>query len=260
MLVDGVVLAGGSRGKGEQLGGEIEALLPIGGRPMVAWVLKALKDSGCLKNLVLVGSKELAELAEAEGILLVPAGPTAVESALNGARALTGAEWLLLATADIPLLTPEAVRDFLERCQKVEADLYYPIVTRESSEAAYPGVKRTYVRLREGTFTGGNMALIRQSALPVCAGRGQKLVALRKSPLALGRQIGMTFIIKFLLNRLTLAEVEKRFSELLGVRGVGIITPYPEIGVDVDKPSDLELARKVLSPFGPISSEIQRIP
>lgn len=251
MLVDGVVLAGGRQGKGKKLGGEMEALLPIGGRPMVAWVLKALKDSGCLKDLVLVGPKELAELAEAERALLVPAGPTAVESALNGARVLTGAEWILLATADIPLLTPEAVRDFLDRCQKVEADLYYPIVTRESSEAAYPGVKRTYVRLKEGTFTGGNMALIRGSALPVCAVRGQKLVALRKSPLALGRQVGIAFVIKFLLNRLTLAEVERRFSELLGVRGVGIITPYAEIGVDVDKPSDLELARKVLSRVSP---------
>ncbi|MGB9660439.1 MAG: nucleotidyltransferase family protein [Moorellaceae bacterium] len=247
MLVDGIVLAGGSQGKGEKLGGPIEALLPIVDRPMVTWVLRALKGSGCLGRLVLVGPEELRELAEAEELPLVPSGATTVESALNGARALSDAEWLLLATADIPLLTPEAVRDFLKRCEKVEADLYYPIVTRESSEAAYPGVKRTYVRLKEGTFTGGNMALIRAEVLPLCAAKGQKLVALRKSPLGLGRLIGMVFIMKFLLHQLSLAEAEKRFSELLGVRGAAIITPYAEIGVDVDKPSDLELARKVLT-------------
>ncbi|MGI9952557.1 NTP transferase domain-containing protein [Moorellaceae bacterium AZ2] len=247
MLVDGVVLAGGSAGKGDRLGVGNEALVPVAGRPMVAWVLQALRHSGCLGRLVLVGPEELAGLAEEEKVTLVPSGRTAVESALKGAEALPGAEWILLVTADIPMLTPEAVRDFLERCRKIPADLYYPIVTRRDSETAYPGVKRTYVPLKEGTFTGGNMALLRAGALPTCALRGQKLVALRKSPLALGCQIGPFFILKFVLRRLSLAEVERRFSELLGVRGVAVITPYPEIGVDVDKPDDLELARRVLS-------------
>ncbi|GFN21748.1 nucleotidyltransferase family protein [Thermanaeromonas sp. C210] len=247
VLVDGVVLAGGSAGKGDRLGAGNEALVPVAGRPMVAWVLEALRRSGRLRRLVLVGPEELAGLAGEEKITLVPPGRTAVESALNGAGALPGAEWLLLVTADIPLLTPEAVRDFLDRCREISADLYYPIVTRRESETAYPGVKRTYVSLKEGTFTGGNMALLRADALSTCARRGQKLVALRKSPLALGWQIGPFFIVRFLLRRLSLAEVERRFSELLGVRGKAVITPYPEIGVDVDKPDDLELACRVLS-------------
>jgi len=241
------VLAGGIAGKEDRLGAGTKALVPVAGRPMVAWVLQALRRSGGLRRLVLVGPEELAGVAEEEKIPLVPAGRTAVESALNGAGALPGAEWLLLVTADIPMLTPEAVLDFLDRCRETSADLYYPIVTRRESETAYPGVKRTYVSLKEGTFTGGNMALFRADALPKCARRGQKLVALRKSPLALGWQIGPFFILKFLLRRLSLAEAERRFSELLGVRGKAVITPYPEIGVDVDKPTDLELAWRVLS-------------
>ena len=44
-------------------------------------------------------------------------------------------------TGDIPLLTPEAVDDFLSRCQGVSADIYYSIVSKEANEAAYPGVK-----------------------------------------------------------------------------------------------------------------------
>ena len=32
-----------------------------------------------------------------------------------------------------------------------------------------------------------------------------------------------------------------------GIRGRAIISPYAEVGVDVDKPSDLELAHRYLS-------------
>lgn len=237
MQVDAIILAGDKEGR---------ARLPIGPRPMIAWVIAALQASECIRSLAVVGSPELAADLP-PGITLVPAGPTTVDSALNGAAAFPGAEWLLLVTADIPLLKPEAVRDFLDRCRQRPADFYYPIVSRENNEASYPGVKRTYVRLREGTFTGGNMVLIRNSALLACARQGQELVRLRKSPLGLSRLIGFKFIIKFLTHRLTIAEAEKHFSRLLGARGAGIISPYPEIGIDVDKESDLKLARRVLS-------------
>jgi len=244
--IDGIVLAGGSPGKGESLGVPTEALLPVGGRPMVTWVLKALRESGFIERLVLVGPPELSGLAREEGVAWVLAGASAVESALNGYRALEGSQWILLSTADLPLLTPEAIRDFLERCFKVEADLYYPIITRQSIEEKFKGARRTYVRLKEGTFTGGNLALMRADALTPCALKGEKLVKLRKSPLGLARQIGLLFILKFILGRLTLAEAERSFSRLLGVKGTAIITPYPEIGMDVDKPEDWELVCRIV--------------
>jgi hypothetical protein len=234
--VDTVILAGDKEGR---------AQLPVASRPMLTWVIAALQASGCISRLAVVGAPQLAADIPPE-ITLVPAGATTVDSAINGAAVFPAAAWLLLVTADIPLLKPEAVRDFLERCRQRSADFYYPIVSRENNEASYPGVKRTYVRLRDGTFTGGNMVLMRTAALKACASRGQELVRLRKSPLRLSQLIGLKFIIKFLTRRLTIAEAEKHFSRLLGVRGAAIISPYPEIGIDVDKESDLELARRVL--------------
>lgn len=236
MLVDTIILAGDK---------ERRALTPIGSRPMLTWVVEALLSSGNIRHLAVAGPPELAGILP-EGVTLVPPGRTTVDSALNGAAVFPEAEWLLLVTGDIPLLKPEAVRDFLARCRERPADFYYPIVRRETNEAAYPQVKRTYVRLREGTFTGGNMVLIKASALINCASRGQELVRLRKSPLALSRLIGFGFVFKFLTHRLRIVEAEKHFSRLFGVQGVGIISPYPEIGIDVDKESDLELVRRAL--------------
>lgn len=236
MQVDAIILAGDQEGR---------SLIPIGNRPMVAWVVAALEAAPSIRRLAVAGPPELAAVLSPQ-VTLVAAGKTTVESALNGAAAFPEAEWLLMVTADIPLLKPEAVEDFLQRCQQRPADFYYPIIRREANEAHYPGVKRTYVRLREGIFTGGNMVLIKASALKTCARQGQELVRLRKSPLALSRLIGLGFILRFLTRQLTIAEAEERFSHLLGTRGAGVITPYPEIGIDVDKESDLELARRAL--------------
>ncbi|MDK2820647.1 MAG: hypothetical protein PWP31_612 [Clostridia bacterium] len=236
MLVDAIILAGDK---------EERALTPIGSKPMILWVLEALKACKSIRRIAVVGPSKLATILPRD-TLLMPPGETTVDSALNGAAAFPKKKWLLLVTADIPLLKPVAVQDFLVRCTKKQADFYYPIVSRERSEASYPGVKRTYVRLREGTFTGGNMALIKAEALVNCASKGQELVRLRKSPLALSHLIGLKFIIKFLTRQLTIEDVEENFSRLLGVKGVGVVTPYPEIGIDIDKESDLKLARRTL--------------
>jgi hypothetical protein len=45
---------------------------------------------------------------------------------------------------------------------------------------------------------------------------------------------------------LSLENAEKAVSKMVGVKGTAIVSPYPEIGIDVDKYSDLELARKLL--------------
>ena len=62
------------------------------------------------------------------------------------------------------------------------------------------------------------------------------------------RMLGFVFILKFLAKQLSMGELEKRASSILGYKGVFIISPYPELGTDVDKPSDLQLVRKALEP------------
>jgi len=220
--------------------------MPIGSRPMLSWIVETLLSSKSVRRLAVVGPEKLKSILPGDVILVAP-GQTTVDSALNGAAVFPTSEWLLFATGDIPLLKPEAIEDFLARCQERQADFYYPIVSKEKNEAFYPDVKRTYVRLREGTFTGGNIVLIKASVINICAVKGKELERLRKSPFKLSRLIGFKFIFNYLTHRLSINEVEKQFSRLLGARGVGIISPYPEIGIDVDKNSDIELARRVLN-------------
>ena len=47
---------------------------------------------------------------------------------------------------------------------------------------------------------------------------------------------------------LTLEDVERGATRLLGVRCQLLVVPHPELGTDIDKPEDLRLARELLHP------------
>lgn len=250
MKVDAIVLAGGQNDRELKDFSQVanEALIPIGNTVMVDYVVSALKKCSSVDKIVVVGPVEELEkyYKRDSSVKLVPPGKNAIESVLNGLKHISMDKMLLISTGDIPLLTPEAVEDFLHSCSKRDADLFYSIVSKENSEKKYPGVERTYVKLKDGTYTGGNIILANPRTVEKYAYKGQKFVELRKKPLALSRLMGFRFILKFLLKSLSLSETEERFSELLGFKGVGIISQYPEVGIDVDKPSDLKFVKKAL--------------
>jgi len=226
-----------------------EALIPIGEHLMVDYVVKALEKTKFIDRIALVGPvKELEEkYGDSLRVELVEAGSTAIKSVLNGVEAVGFTEYVVIVSSDIPLISSDALTDFIEACiRKGGADLYYPIIEKRVSESKFPGAHRTYVRLVEGTFTGGNVFLVRPEIIEPREELAEKLIALRKSPLALCRLIGIGFIIKYLLGKLTLKEAEEKFSKLLDIKGLAVKCMYPEIGMDIDKPSDLELVEQVL--------------
>jgi CTP:molybdopterin cytidylyltransferase MocA len=86
----------------------------------------------------------------------VPGGETLVDTLLNGVAALAPDETrLLVATADIPFLTPDAVRDLLQRADAIGGtDFAYPIVEAARCREQFPEMKRTTLKIKEGEFTG----------------------------------------------------------------------------------------------------------
>jgi len=120
-------------------------------------------------------------------------------------------------------------------------------VARDVIEEKFPGVKRTYIKLADATVTGGNVFMVDAPVVRKNRGIIEKALDMRKNPLALGSLLGLPIILKYLFGRLSIADVEKRAWDKLALVGRGVIVPYAEIGVDVDKPSDLELALQMLA-------------
>lgn len=245
-MYNAIILAGGeNKGLGQGTAERYEALIEIAGKPMVVLVAEALAATGKISGIFVIGpSPELQNCRFPDGTTVLAAGSSIMETIQIGMAALPESRPVLVVTADIPLLTPEAVDDFLEQCAKAgSAEFYYPIVEREINEQRYPGNRRTYVRLQEGVFTGGNIFLVDPAIVSRCNKLAERIFAFRKNPLKLCRLIGWRFVFKFIFRRLTLREVERQFSAVLGIHGAVILSGFPEVGIDVDKPSDLALVK-----------------
>lgn len=231
-----------------------EALLPIAGRPMLAYVVEALLASGVVHAVRVVGPPVPGGFPMAAPRTVDTLAPreTLWENLDLGLAAVDRAQPALVVTGDIPLLTGDAVRAFVEAAESADraaggADIVYPLVPRAVVEQAYPEVHRTYFRLREGVFTGGNVFWVRPAALSGLRDRAEQLLAHRKSPAKLAGDIGWGVLARYVLRRLSLGDVERVAGRLLAVRGLGLVFAHAEVGVDVDKPSDLELVRRHLA-------------
>lgn len=249
-MIDALVLAGSPNDGPLRLcsPASYEALIPIRGKLMVEYVVDALRQCDRVDRIVIVGPREeLAGHFNEDGReVLVEKGRGLTENVLLGLKHLPGARRVLLLTSDIPLITKKAIDNFIDLCGGAEADLYYPIVPREVVERRFTASRRTYVKLKEGVYTGGNIFLLNPNVVEECMPRGQKLVDARKNPLQMCRLVGFIFLIKFLMKNITLDEAQRTVSRLLGLKGRVVISQYPEVGVDVDKPSDLELVSNQL--------------
>ncbi|PKM90045.1 MAG: 4-diphosphocytidyl-2C-methyl-D-erythritol kinase [Firmicutes bacterium HGW-Firmicutes-12] len=251
-MVTAIVLAGGQK-KGLILGQEEllinEAMIQIGEKHMIEYVIQALKGSSYIKEIIVSGTVEKIQkiFYEVPNLVLVQSGETVIESFKNAIMALNTPDCkLLIVTADLPLLTTEAVDYFLKTCFEREGDLFYPVVKKEINDQRYPGVQRTYVNLKDGTFTGGNIFFLDPTIIKRTLPVAEKLVKYRKKPIRLASCIGWGVLIRYLLGTLSLENAEEAVSKMIGIRGTVIVSPYPEVGIDVDKDSDLELARKLL--------------
>lgn len=246
--IDAIILAGSTNeGPLKNCSGEtFEAMVEIAERPMVSYVFEVLKKSRQINKIAVAGPCEQMNqlFGSYDRVSLAPGGATPIDSLMNALEVLKPQGYVLIATCDIPLLTIDSVGDFLKRCSKKRADVYYPIIPKEDNDRLYPGVKRTYIRFKEGTFTGGNLFLINPEIAKKAAPKAQAFVENRKSPIALARLVGWSFLIRFLLRLVTLKETEETVSRIFGIKGAVVISPYPEVGIDVDKPSDLDLVRE----------------
>jgi hypothetical protein len=163
-------------------------------------------------------------------------------------EACPGARRALLTTADSPFLTAAAIDDYARLCLESRARLCYAAVPRAASEARFPGLRQTYVRLADGEFTGGNAVLIDPAVWPAVRELLAKARAARKQPWLLAQILGPRILWRLVTRRLAIREVEERVSRLLNAPCRGIVTPYAELGADVDDLEDLRVCRELLSP------------
>ena len=224
-----------------------KALIMINNRPMIDYIVDALNNSENIDRILVVGPKnELHPYIGKKVDEILNSGNSILENMEIGLNFFNSADNLLLLTSDIPLITPDAIDEFLEICTKRKAYIGYPIITKENIVKKYPETKRTYVKMKEGIFCGGNIVFFKPEVFFQKKELIKELYDNRKANWKNAKILGFKFIIKFLFKTLTLDEIEKKVTEIVGYKSVAVKISHPEIMIDLDKPSDLKLIRKCL--------------
>lgn len=232
-----ILLAGGKQN------GEYKALQQLGGKPMLDYVLAALQKTKRFDRIILVGDRQRMAKWQSDSVVVTDGAENLIGSFLAGVQLLTQWDTFLVVTADIPLLSEAALLDFLQACSH-EYEVHYPIVSRQSIEAKFGKVERTYVGLKDGFFTGGNLLAIHPAALEKCLPLAAEMTKVRKSPFKLAKLLGWRILGQLLLGRLSPQTVCSRLHEITGVRAQCVRSAYAEIGMDADKPADEAAMRK----------------
>ena len=245
-----IVLAGSRPGTdpfAAKYGTDLKALIPVGGVPMVARPVTALlHSSGIDRVLVLTQQPErIGEALEDNDRLSVEPSGATIAATLDTILSDPATRFpLLVTTADHALLDPAMIADFCE--QAAGADVAIGLVERRSLMARLPATQRTWLKFREGAYSGANLFAFgsAQAARAVALWRsveqdrkrGWRMVA------ALGPAVLLGAILRVRTLDQTLASVGGKLG--LAIRKVELSNPLA--AVDVDKAADHELVTAIL--------------
>ncbi|MFQ5920563.1 MAG: NTP transferase domain-containing protein, partial [Nitrososphaerales archaeon] len=117
-----IIMAGG-RGR-RMLSGEEKPMLRVRGKPMVGYVLEALRNSGCFERIIALVSSNTPRTANflaKEGVTVSNSSGRNYVKDLNDILLLASPKKVLITPSDLPLLDSNAVRSIagrFERCSK----------------------------------------------------------------------------------------------------------------------------------------------
>jgi CTP:molybdopterin cytidylyltransferase MocA len=244
-LVD-VVLPAGGRIQGDfahTTGVSVKALISLEGESILRRTIGILRATGQIGRIVVIGPEEALEEARAAGAEgAIAEGATGPENIFRGLEWLrSGANGVLIATTDLPFLTPEAIHWFLSACPP-EAEVALPLVSRQAFEARFPGMPSTYTPLRDGQFTLGCLFMIQPQTLLRNRQHLEQVFQARKSNWQMARLIGVRVALRFLLRQLTIDDIVVRAGSIMNCRGAAVLDAPAELAYDIDLPEEYAYA------------------
>ncbi len=245
--MDAIVLAGGPHDElaARTPGAPNKAFVEINGATLVERTLRALRGSVSVGRIVVVAppaSHGSAALALADDVR--PDGVRIRDSLRNGLAGSDPDAAILVSASDLPVLTPRAIDDYIHRAEAVNADLTYGCLEKSVHMAAFPEAPHTWAHLRDGDYCGTGFITLKPRVWPALERVIEKLGEARKNPLKLASLFGWRILWRYALRRLTIAQAEARAAYVTGAPVRAIVTPYAEIGINVDRLSDIALAEK----------------
>ena len=227
-----------------------KALIPLLGRPMISWVLDAICGSGMVEHIAVVGLSPQELAYPDKRVYFVDSVGSLIGNVFAGLGKLQElnptVKKILILSSDIPLITPEIIRDFVEACGPQDGDIYYAVVEEKTMEGRFPDSKRTFVPFKGGRYSGGDVFLVDVVVATGNIALAQALTGSRKNYLKQAQLIGFDFIVRFLLRRMTVHDAAKRAGKKAKLDVRVVDTRFAELGMDLDKARHYEIIKGYL--------------
>lgn len=244
-----LVLAGGCPKPGDllwdQTRGRRKAMLEIAGRPMIAWVLDALRKARHIDRILLVGLDEAADAGE--DIETIPDQGNLTSNLYAGIERLSGSRPAAYCWSDIPLATSAMIDRYIEATADSELDVNAGLVARAHLQERYPEAEDLWLRLAEGAFVAADFGLFHPRHARRLRPHLEALAPQRKSAVRQALYMGLPVLLRYAAGRLSIPQLERHLERRYAMRCKIRIVDDPELGLDVDSPGHLEICRRVLA-------------
>jgi hypothetical protein len=125
-------------------------------------------------------------------------------------------------------------------------ELYWNMVWMEDLRRLYPNVTKVPLKLKEGHMVGGDIHIFKPSVLDGRSSTLELMMSHRKSVFGMMKIISLRYIFKYLLGRLSIRDIDRRFRKLFELDAAFLITRFPESCVDLDFLQDLKEFEKLI--------------
>ncbi|MEK7344037.1 MAG: nucleotidyltransferase family protein [Pseudomonadota bacterium] len=230
----------------------VKPLAPVGGEPMINRPARALLGHPAIGRVIILTQRPDA-FADHPAAAWLAADPrvrfeTGGQGIASSLLALMEGHALpfpiLLTTADHVLLDQAMLDQFVAEAEG--ADIAVAMVERATLIARYPGSRRTWLKFRDGWWSGANIFWIGSArARPVIA-LWQEVEQDRKKGWKILAAFGLFALLGALLRLLTLRGGIARMGRKFGLEARLVAMAQPEACIDADKAEDVMLIEGIL--------------
>ncbi|WP_336959795.1 NTP transferase domain-containing protein [Sphingobium aquiterrae] len=251
-----ILLAGSRPGRdpiADAAGVPVKPLARVGGLPMIDRPARALLAHPAIGRLVIL-TQQADLFAADEGTRWLTRHP-AISFAQSGSGIsqslldlLDGGQMplpLLVTTADHVLLNAAMLDQFIATAQG--ADLAVGLVERRVLLAHYPQSRRTWLKFRDGWWSGANLFWLGSDRVRTALALWRTVEQDRKKGWRVIAAFGPLLLLGALLRLYTLAGGVRRAGRRLGLDARLVAMAQAEACIDADKPDDIALIETILA-------------
>jgi GTP:adenosylcobinamide-phosphate guanylyltransferase len=215
-------------------GTTFKALAPFRAGLLVDPIIGALRACG-IDDIAVVAGPEVSAALHGRDLRFIDG---AADGIANVERALDA--WpegdVIYATSDLPFVTAPDLAAFIDASRAFA--LTMPLADADAYERAFPRAPAHLTTVGGERVANGSVFYIGAGAREPLRAVAGRFFAARKSALGMARLLGPALLLRFLLGRLRIADVERRGCAELGCRVAAIRGAAPALCYDVDSLTD----------------------